>query len=97
MTNREAHEKAAGMGLCNEFFAVSGIDPDAEYKEAQQEAVEDLQTATNFEAVAVVAAREIKESSQKSYNRQNTPCSDCEKLSKNRPSFCDGCYFTSRD
>ena len=47
MTNREAHEEAAGMGLCDLFFAVSGIDPNAEYKEAQQEAMVDLQTATN--------------------------------------------------
>ena len=33
MTNREAHEEAAGMRLCLEFFEVSGIDPDAEYIE----------------------------------------------------------------
>lgn len=32
-TNREAHEEAAGMGLCNEFFTISGIDPDALYVE----------------------------------------------------------------
>lgn len=31
MTNQEAHEQAAGMGLDDAFFAVSGIDPDAEY------------------------------------------------------------------
>lgn len=29
MTNREAHEKAAGMNLSDEFFAHNGIDPDA--------------------------------------------------------------------
>lgn len=28
-TNREVHEKAAGMGLCPEFFRMNGIDPDA--------------------------------------------------------------------
>lgn len=32
MTNREAHEEAAGMGLDNSFFRISGIDPDAEYR-----------------------------------------------------------------
>jgi hypothetical protein len=37
MTNREAHEEAAGMGLCQEFFVLNGIDPDAEYKEPTQE------------------------------------------------------------
>jgi hypothetical protein len=35
MTNREAHEEAAGMGLCNEFFIFNRIDPDAEYKEEE--------------------------------------------------------------
>jgi len=29
ITYRMLHEDAAGMGLCGEFFAVSGIDPDA--------------------------------------------------------------------
>jgi hypothetical protein len=28
-TNRQVHEAAAGMGLCDEFFKVSGINPDA--------------------------------------------------------------------
>jgi hypothetical protein len=32
-TNREAHEEAAGMGLCSEFFSYSGIDPDAPYED----------------------------------------------------------------
>jgi hypothetical protein len=32
MTNREAHEEAAGMALDPLFFVVSGIDPEAEYK-----------------------------------------------------------------
>lgn len=31
MTNREAHEKAAGMPLDDLFFSLNGIDPDAEY------------------------------------------------------------------
>lgn len=31
MTNREKLEEAAGMNLCFEFFALNGIDPDAEY------------------------------------------------------------------
>jgi hypothetical protein len=31
MTNREAHEKAAGMQLEDLFFTMNGIDPDAEY------------------------------------------------------------------
>lgn len=31
MTNREAHEEAAGMNLSDSFFAISGIDPNAEY------------------------------------------------------------------
>jgi hypothetical protein len=26
-TMREVHEEAAGMGLCDEFFSTSGIDP----------------------------------------------------------------------
>ena len=30
-TNREAHEEAAGMNLCEAFFEHSGIDPDAPY------------------------------------------------------------------
>lgn len=33
MTNREAHEEAAGMNLSDLFFTMSGIDPDAEYCE----------------------------------------------------------------
>ena len=32
MTNREAHEEAAGMGLDPLFFAHNGIDPDAPAK-----------------------------------------------------------------
>lgn len=32
ITYRMLHEDAAGMGLCDEFFAVSGIDPDAVVK-----------------------------------------------------------------
>ena len=31
MTNREAHEEAAGMQLEDLFFLRNGIDPDAEY------------------------------------------------------------------
>lgn len=34
MTNREAHEKAAGMNLEMAFFTTNGIDPDAEYTDA---------------------------------------------------------------
>jgi hypothetical protein len=30
MTNREAHEKAAGMGLDDMFFSFNNMDPDAE-------------------------------------------------------------------
>jgi len=33
MTNREAHEEAAGMNLSDMFFRFNGIDPDAEYQE----------------------------------------------------------------
>lgn len=29
ITYRMLHEEAAGMGLCEEFFTVSGINPDA--------------------------------------------------------------------
>ena len=32
MTNREAHEQAAGMGLEESFFRFNGIDPEGEYK-----------------------------------------------------------------
>lgn len=32
ITNRMLHEHAAGMGICNEFFIINGIDPDAEVK-----------------------------------------------------------------
>lgn len=32
MTNREAHEEATGMNLDPMFFALNGIDPDAEYQ-----------------------------------------------------------------
>lgn len=32
ITYRMLHEDAAGMGLCAEFFAVSGIDPEAPVK-----------------------------------------------------------------
>lgn len=31
ITNRQAHEEAAGMGLCDEFFTLNHIDPDAPY------------------------------------------------------------------
>jgi len=31
MTNREAHEQAAGMGLEESFFRFNGIDPEGEY------------------------------------------------------------------
>ena len=31
MTNREAHEEAAGMNLSILFFIFNNIDPDAEY------------------------------------------------------------------
>ena len=37
MTNREAHEEAAGMGLDDMFFTFNGIDPDAEYSESCEE------------------------------------------------------------
>ena len=30
-TNREAHEEAAGMNLCDSFFTISRIDPEAPY------------------------------------------------------------------
>ena len=30
MTNREAHEAAAGINLDDMFFRMNGIDPDAE-------------------------------------------------------------------
>ena len=33
MTNREAYEQEAGMGLDDLFFIYNDIDPDAEYKE----------------------------------------------------------------
>lgn len=32
MTNRQAHEEAAGMGLDDYFFIINGINPDAEVK-----------------------------------------------------------------
>lgn len=31
MTNRQAHEEAAGMNLDDAFFISNGINPDAEY------------------------------------------------------------------
>jgi hypothetical protein len=34
MTNKEAHELAAGMGLDNMFFRINGIDPDVMAKYA---------------------------------------------------------------
>ena len=34
MTNREAHEDAAGMGLDDLFFRLNDIDPNAEYQTA---------------------------------------------------------------
>ena len=33
MTNREAYEQEAGIGLDDLFFIYNDIDPDAEYKE----------------------------------------------------------------
>lgn len=39
MTNRQAHEQAAGMNLDDVFFRFNGIDPDAEcveYRVPQQ-------------------------------------------------------------
>ena len=36
MTNREAHEEAAGMGLEGSFFAMNNIDPDAEYIDLEE-------------------------------------------------------------
>ena len=33
MTNREAYEQSAGMGLDDLFFIYNDIDTDAEYKE----------------------------------------------------------------
>jgi hypothetical protein len=33
MTNREAHEEAAGMNLDARFFTFNNIDPNAEYAE----------------------------------------------------------------
>lgn len=35
MTNREAHEEAAGMPLGDMFFRFNNIDPDAEYEEEE--------------------------------------------------------------
>jgi hypothetical protein len=32
MTNKEAHEEAAGMSLDPLFFILNGIDPNAEYE-----------------------------------------------------------------
>ena len=37
MTNREAHEQAAGMPLEDLFFILNKIDPDAEFKKAAAE------------------------------------------------------------
>lgn len=37
MTNREAHEKAAGMALDESFFRFNGINPDAECIESKNE------------------------------------------------------------
>lgn len=39
MTNREAHEAAAGMPLADIFFKVNRIDPDAEYIEPKPRVV----------------------------------------------------------
>jgi hypothetical protein len=36
ITNRMAHEEAAGMGLCHEFFDINKIDPDAPYVEDEE-------------------------------------------------------------
>ena len=37
MTNRQVHEEAAGMPLDLEFFTRSGIDPDAEFTEFDED------------------------------------------------------------
>jgi hypothetical protein len=37
MTNREAHEEAAGMGLEPAFFEFNKIDPNAEYVENKED------------------------------------------------------------
>jgi hypothetical protein len=37
MTNREAHEEAAGMPLDSSFFAINGIDPNTEYVDVPAE------------------------------------------------------------
>lgn len=36
MTNREAHEEAAGMSLDDRFFIFNDMDPDAEYVENRE-------------------------------------------------------------
>lgn len=36
MTNREAHEKAAGMNLDPLFFTFNGIDPEAEFTDCYE-------------------------------------------------------------
>lgn len=35
MTNREAHEEAAGMNLDPIFFRINNIDPDADYSDEE--------------------------------------------------------------
>jgi hypothetical protein len=37
LTNREAHEAAAGMGIDTGFFVFNGIDPDAEFTPEDEE------------------------------------------------------------
>jgi hypothetical protein len=44
MTKREAHEKAAGMGLDDMFFRFNGIDPGAEAEEATPDLSENNKT-----------------------------------------------------
>jgi hypothetical protein len=53
MTNRQAHEEAAEMGLEDIFFIVSGIDPDAEYMPNNKDTLARLVWTTKGKPTAI--------------------------------------------
>jgi hypothetical protein len=75
MTNREAHEKAAGMGLDDMFFRMNGIDPDAEATEIECDKHEGTASST----VLSLLWKDV-------FNSQNVWPSDyhkCREIAKN--------------
>jgi len=58
MTNREAHEEAAGMNLDPSFFTFNNIDPDAEYQETQK--VDQKQLTEIIQAFTTIEKSNLK-------------------------------------